>query len=103
MRAKHPCYYVRIAECDRRELLTVIDKVRTLGSITDSGVSTAKDPKSAWLELRAKDWLVSVEAVRQNFTLVGVDNARMVEVVPIDRGEGKVQAKQLDLFGGGVP
>ena len=99
MKTRRFHFYLRIPSCDTTRLMRIADKVRSLGAVRDSGMGTAKDPHSGWLELYAKDWIVSIPALRQNLNLLGIDEGTVPEIVEIERGEGKAQAKQLDLFG----
>lgn len=99
MKSRRQHFFLRIANCDTSMVMRIADKVRTLGSVRDSGMGTAKDPKSGWVELYAKDWIASIPSLRQNLNLLGIDEKAVPEIVEIERGEGKAQAKQLDLFG----
>ena len=101
-RSRYVNFYVRIGNCDRQSLVRLMETAKQLGSIRDSGHGTAKDPNSAWFEIRAKDWIVSIEALRQNLSMIGIDNSIIPEVIVVDPGEGRTQSRQLDLFGGGA-
>lgn len=98
MKSRRRFFYLRIASCDSVLLKKHSDAVRsTLGTVRDSGLGTAKDPRSAWIELGAKDHVQTIADVRQGLNLLAID---VPEIVEIDRGEGPTQAKQLDLFAG---
>jgi hypothetical protein len=92
-------FYLRLAGCEDSVLLKKhSDSIRsTLGAVRDSGLGTAKDPKSAWIELGAKDHVQTIADVRQGLSMLVID---VPEIVEIDRGEGPTQARQLDLFAG---
>lgn len=91
-------FYIRFASCDYARLQQLVEQLRPLGAVRDSDVGTVKDPQSSWVELYAK--FDTIERVREQLTVHGVDNDHVPEVVQIDRGEGRAQARQLDLFGG---
>lgn len=99
MKTRRRFFYLRFASCDSVTLKKFSDGIRsTLGSVRDSGLGTAKDPKSAWIELGAKDHVQTIADVRQGLNLLAIHD--VPEIVEIDRGEGPTQAKQLDLFVG---
>jgi hypothetical protein len=102
MKSRRHFFYLRLANCESpSQLKRLADAIRSsLGSIRDSGLGTAKDPKSAWVELGAKDHVVTIADVRQGLNLLTIETHDVPEIVEIDRGEGPAQAKQLDLFVG---
>lgn len=97
-------FYLRVANCPGPgELSRFWEQISSLGHARDSGFGTAKDPSAGWIELWAKGHLRTIPDVRQGLRLLGVAPEQVPEVVEIDRGEGKAQARQLDLFGTGAP
>lgn len=99
MKTRRRFFYLRLAGCEDPALLKQhSESIRsTLGAVRDSGLGTAKDSKSAWIELGAKDHVQTIADVRQGLSLLAIV---VPEIVEIDRGEGPTQAKQLDLFAG---
>lgn len=99
-------YYIQVADAkDSAEFVSVREQVSKCGRVVDSGQGTASDPNAAWLEV----------AVRADDT--GTFNVKLEELevkdrvkkmIPVAPGEGRLQAKQLDLFrrkqdsGGGI-
>ncbi len=71
--------------------------VRKLGRVKDSGTGTAKDAKSVWIELSAKPLYRTALALRLAAASC-CPSVEIQEVVEIVRGEGKLLAKQLELF-----
>lgn len=98
--ANKTCFYIRLAlasveeETGAEELL--LEALGALGKIRDRGRGTAKDPMSIWYEVEVREKYV--ECVRETLhKWTGIPHDRLVEVFPVDRGEGKLQARQLTL------
>lgn len=104
MGSKNRRFYLRFnAPCGEQPGIAVLEefqaRVRNLGRCWDSGVGTAKDKGSMWVELHARANLQTIEAVRDAVTKAA-PSASLQEVVEIDYGEGRLQSKQLDLLKG---
>ena len=100
MKSRRFHFYLRFVECNAWELSQLSERLRPIGTVRDSGLGTAKSPKSGWVELHVRDWINSIPALRQQLKLLNFPDDAVPEIVEIDRGEGKTQAKQLDLFSG---
>jgi hypothetical protein len=89
-------FYVRLASQAVTEVPVLRRKVAKFGRVRDCGFGTAKEPSAAWFEVEVKDeYLDGIRRVlRETFA------DRLQEATEVDRGEGRLQAKQLNLFAG---
>jgi hypothetical protein len=71
---------------------TLLSRLRTLGRVRYHGVGTATRKQAGWFEIE----LPITELVEARQLL---SDLRIVKVVEIVRGEGKILAMQLELFG----
>jgi hypothetical protein len=95
-RSRSGRFYLQLAEAsDTEALRKAREEVSKCGRIVDSGQGTASDPEAGWLEVavRAEDtgsFIVKLEEL-------GV-KSQVERVVEISPGEGRLQARQFDLF-----
>lgn len=94
---KRHYFYLRLACESSIALVGFVERTKSIGHIQDSGLSTAKNTYSTWIELWAVPRISDVNALRLELARIGVEDL-VQEIVEISRGEGKVQAKQLDLL-----
>lgn len=88
-------FYVQLAACSEAKSFESSRKiVAKIGRVRDKGLGTAEDPDAGWFEVLSS--CSSIAEVRQALSL----GPRVQKVIEIDKGEGKLQAKQLSLFGG---
>lgn len=86
-------FYIQVDESE--DVRAVREKIAQVGRIVDSGTGTASNPNACWLEIAVRDEDVKgvIEKLRRN------DLSEIVEkVIEVDPGEGRIQARQLDLF-----
>jgi hypothetical protein len=88
-------YYIQIANAkDSTALSAVREQVSKCGRVVDSGRGTASDPEAGWLEVSVRDG----DASSFMGQLEGVDvKDRVEKLIKVAPGEGRAQAKQLDL------
>jgi hypothetical protein len=90
-------YYFRLENCGDLQLRIAVRLLQSIGRVRASGLGTAKDRHSAWVELRARDSLSSIAEIRAALKTLDLP-CSVPDIVEIDLGEGSTQAKQLDLF-----
>ena len=89
-------YYLQLSKAgDPKELHKLREEVSKCGRVVDSGSGTASDPEAAWVEVavRADDtgsFVLKLEELE-------VKN-RVERLVAVSPGEGRLQARTLDLF-----
>jgi hypothetical protein len=89
-------FYLQLANANSAdELRKVRDTVSKVGRIVDSGQGTASDPEAGWMEVavRADDtgsFVVKLEELEVK--------SRVEKLIEVSPGEGRLQARQLDLF-----
>ncbi len=89
-------FYIQVANAkDSGEFSKVREQLSKCGRIVDSGRGTASDPEAGWLEVavRAEDtgsFVVKLEETQMK--------DRVEKMIQVEPGEGRVQARQLDLF-----
>ena len=92
-------FYVQVSGCeDAKSLESTRKIVAKIGRVRDKGRGTAEDPYAGWFEI-ASSTCSSIAGVREALGHLGT---RVQKVIEIDKGEGRLQAKQLSLFGRGV-
>lgn len=90
-------FFVQVAcEADARSFETIRKLVARVGRVRDKGRGTSEDPQAGWFEVSSTT-CGSIAEVRAVLQPLGVQVQKVLE---IDRGEGKLQARQLSLFGG---
>jgi hypothetical protein len=94
---KRHYFYIRLSCESPVALAGFTERARPVGHIRDSGIGTAKSACSTWVELWAKERVSDVNALRLELARIGVEDL-VQEITEIDRGEGKIQARQLDLL-----
>jgi hypothetical protein len=92
-------FFVQVAGCgdgDAKAFESTRKIVAKVGRVRDKGRGTVEDPLAGWFEV-ASSACSSTLAVRDTLQSLGI---RLQKVIEIDKGEGKLQAKQFSLFGG---
>lgn len=88
-------FYIQVANGgEPEEFHAVRERLSKVGRIVDSGVGTATDPHAGWLEVAATTDIRSL-----------VDQLRTIQVrevvekvIEVEPGEGRLLARQVDLF-----
>ena len=89
-------YYIQVANAkDLAALQQVRDQVSKCGRVVDSGRGTASDAEAGWMEVavRAEDtgaFIAKLEGLEVK--------DRVEKLIEVQPGEGRLQARQLDLF-----
>ncbi len=91
-------FYIQVSNAkDSTALSAVREQFSKCGRVVDSGKGTASDPDAGWLEV----------AVRNEDTHSFIDKlegmemkSRVEKLIEVAPGEGRIQAKQMDLFRG---
>ena len=96
-RTKSGRFYLQLSGANNpEELRKVREDVSKHGRIVDSGCGTASDPQAGWLE-------VAVRAADTGEFVLKLDEldmrSRVEKLIEVAPGEGRLQSKQLDLFG----
>lgn len=89
-------FFIQLRDAkDPQTLRALRETISKTGRVVDSGAGTASSPESGWLEVAAhventSDLISKLDAlhIRENVE-------KIIEVAP---GEGRIQARQLDLF-----
>ena len=97
---KRNYFYLRLSLSSRVALAGFVERIGSIGYCQDSGLTTAKSPSSTWIELRVER-AADIASLRLELARSGVESS-VEEIVEIRPGEGKVQAKQLELFAGAL-
>lgn len=88
-------YFLRIEGCGAQSaLIAAILELGKIGKVLDSGCGTTADPSCGWIELEARQ--PDVPGLRS--ALPPELNARAVEVLDAQPGQGKIYAKQVPLY-----
>ncbi len=84
------------AASEPEELRKLREKVSKAGRVVDSGQGTASDPNAGWMEVavRAED----TGSIILKLEEIDVSRDRVEKVVQVEPGEGRLQARQLDLY-----
>lgn len=90
-------FYLRLACESSVALAGFVERIKPVGHIQDSGLSTAKNSYSTWIELWTVPRISDINVLRLELARIGVEDL-VKEILEISRGEGKIQAKQLDLL-----
>lgn len=89
-------FFVQVSGCeDAKSLESTRKLVAKVGRVRDKGLGTVEDSRAGWFEVSSST-CSSVAAVRETLQPLGT---RVQQIIEIDKGEGKLQAKQLSLFG----
>lgn len=89
-------FYLQLANANNaEELRKVREEVAKVGRVVDSGQGTASDPEAGWMEVavRADDtgsFVIKLEELEVK--------DRVEKLIEVSPGEGRLQARQLDLF-----
>lgn len=94
---KRRYFYLRLACESSVALAGFAERTQSVGHVQNSGLSTAKNAYSSWVELWTIPGISDVNALRLELARIGVEDL-VQEIIEISRGEGKIQAKQLDLL-----
>lgn len=89
-------FYIQVSNAaSTEELRAVKEKLAQVGRVVDSGLGTAVNPEAGWIEVAVRDESISslIAKLRTNDLREQVE--KVIEVQP---GEGRLQARQLDLF-----
>jgi hypothetical protein len=98
-RSRSGRFYLQVGKVENTEELAKLrDEVSKCGRVVDSGTGTASNPDAGWMEVAVRDEDTGVFNLKLA-ELEGLSNTDRVEkVIPVEPGEGRIQAKQLDLF-----
>lgn len=89
-------FFVEVLGCrSQSELDQIVQEASGVVRVDDSGLGTADDPNSAWLEVRSS--VESIARLRRRLSKREF-YPRVRNVVQVRCGEGKTLAKQLGLF-----
>jgi hypothetical protein len=80
---------------DPEELRRIREAVSKTGRVVDSGTGTASNPQAGWLEVATRAEDTGSFITRLDELAIKDSVEKVIEVAP---GEGRLQAKQLDLF-----
>lgn len=89
-------FYIQIPEGASNEVLREFrEQLSQLGRVVDSGRGTAANPKAGWVELAVRD--TDTPALIAKLREKALEE-RVEKVIEVEPGEGRLQARQLDLF-----
>jgi hypothetical protein len=87
-------FYIQLGNTkDAAALTEARDQIAKCGRVVDSGKGTASDPDASWLEVAVR--LGDTESFLGK---LGDVKDRVEKLIAVEPGEGRTQAKQLDLF-----
>ena len=89
-------FYIQLGNTkDAASLSEMKDQLSKCGRVVDSGKGTASDPDASWMEIAVKR--EDTSSFIGKLEKLDVKD-RVEKLIPVEPGEGRVQARQLDLF-----
>lgn len=88
-------FYIQLDAQGPEEIRRLREEVTKLGRVVDSGLGTAMNPAASWIEVavQAHSTRELIDQLRQNDL-----KEHVVKVIEVEPGEGRLQARQMDLF-----
>lgn len=95
-RRKSGRFFLQIADArDPKELRRIRERLSSAGRVVDSGMGTASDPSAGWVELAIP--FDEVPTIRDRLGQLHLTE-RTEKLIEVQPGEGRLHAKQIDLF-----